>query len=229
MMKRVLSVYSLVFVLTVPANLLAADFETGFEAARKGDYATALREWWPLAERGYEYAQYNLGLMYEEGFGVVKDHKESVKWYRKAALQGVAHAQFDLGHKYAEGRGVTRDYKKAVKWYHKAAVNGIDRAQNNLGLMYDEGKGVIRNSKIAKGWYRKAAMQWNVNAQLNLGMLYESEESLVRALMWFSIAARSGNRDAMGYRIEAENKMTSLSVFTAYMLAQDWMRQHPQH
>jgi TPR repeat protein len=39
----------------------------------KGDYATALREWTPLAEQGHAKAQTILGAMYKEGKGVPKD------------------------------------------------------------------------------------------------------------------------------------------------------------
>ena len=37
------------------------------------------------AEQGVPKAQYNLGLMYDKGKGVVQDHKEAAKWYTKAA------------------------------------------------------------------------------------------------------------------------------------------------
>ena len=37
---------------------------------------------------GFAYAQYNLGVMYDNGQGVQQDYKEAVKWYRKAAEQG---------------------------------------------------------------------------------------------------------------------------------------------
>ena len=43
----------------------AQDFEKGLRAAQSGDFATALREWMPLAERGNTFAQNNLGVMYE--------------------------------------------------------------------------------------------------------------------------------------------------------------------
>ena len=33
-------------------------------------------------------AQVNLGVMYDNGEGVLQDDKEAVKWYRKAAEQG---------------------------------------------------------------------------------------------------------------------------------------------
>jgi TPR repeat protein len=41
----------------------SADFQKGLTAYDSGDYATALREWTPLAEQGYADAQYNLGVM----------------------------------------------------------------------------------------------------------------------------------------------------------------------
>ena len=51
----------------------------GYTAYNAGDYATALREWRPLAEQGNADAQYNLGMMYDEGEGVPQDDAEAVK------------------------------------------------------------------------------------------------------------------------------------------------------
>jgi len=68
----------------------------GLTAYNSGDYATALREWKPLAEQGDVDAQYNLGLMYDNGRGVPQDDKTAVKWYRLAAEKGDASAQYNL-------------------------------------------------------------------------------------------------------------------------------------
>ena len=63
----------------------SADFQKGLAAAQRGDFATALREWTPLAEQGGADAQFNLGFMYNNGRGVPQDDKTAVKWYRLAA------------------------------------------------------------------------------------------------------------------------------------------------
>ena len=47
--------------------------------------------------------------MYAFGLGVIKDDKEAVKWYRKAAEQGDASSQYLLGWMYSNGRGVIKD------------------------------------------------------------------------------------------------------------------------
>uniref|UniRef100_UPI003567E3EB tetratricopeptide repeat protein n=1 Tax=Sneathiella sp. TaxID=1964365 RepID=UPI003567E3EB len=83
----------------------------GAEAAKKGDFATALREWKPLAEQGDADAQYNLGVMYYNGTGVPQDYKQAVKWYTAAAEQGFANAQHNLALMYNYGTGVPQDYK----------------------------------------------------------------------------------------------------------------------
>ncbi len=51
----------------------SADLQKGLDAYNKKDYATALREWKPLAEQGNAFAQYNLGIMYRQGNGVSQD------------------------------------------------------------------------------------------------------------------------------------------------------------
>ena len=93
----------------------------GLTAYNSGDYATALREWKPLAEQGDADAQSNLGLLYRKGRGVPQDYKTAVKWFRLATEQGNASAQYNLGVMYDNGYGVPQDYKTAVKWYRLAA------------------------------------------------------------------------------------------------------------
>ena len=129
----------------------------GVAAYKRGDYATALREWGPLAEQGNAIAQNNLGLMYGQGRGVPHDDARAVKWYRKAAEQGNATAQHNLGLMYDDGQGVPQDYAEAVKWYRKAAEQGNAQGQNNLGLMYAKGQGVPQDYVQAHMWYNLAA------------------------------------------------------------------------
>ena len=105
-------------------SVLAADFKKGLDAAKKGNFETALKEWRPLAEQGDSYAQYNLGLMYDYGEGVIEDDTQAVYWFRKAAEQGHAKAQYNLGVMYESGRGIAKDDTQAVYWFRKAAEQG---------------------------------------------------------------------------------------------------------
>ena len=95
--------------LFIPCLTWGADFAAGYRAAKRGDYATAFREWKPLAVQGNVVAQANLGLMYIRGQGVVKNYAKALKWLRRAATQGNAPAQYNLGRMYANGRGVSKD------------------------------------------------------------------------------------------------------------------------
>ncbi|MCI0427175.1 MAG: sel1 repeat family protein [Nitrospiraceae bacterium] len=134
-----------------------ADFKAGENAYHRGDYATALREWQPLAKQGHAVAQYNLGLLYANGQGVPKDDTQAQQWYEKAAVQGHANAQVNLGILYDYGRGVPQDFKMAVKWYRRSANQGNDLAQKKLGMMYELGEGVPKDYVQAYMWYKLGA------------------------------------------------------------------------
>lgn len=135
----------------------AADFDKGLAAAKAGNYAAALIEFSELAEQGHAGAQFNLGLMYGNGFGVTQDYAEAVNWYTLAAEQGHAGGQFSLGMMYDFGEGVLRDYAAAVKWYELAAKQGFASAQFNLGVMYYSSDGVLQNYVLAHMWANIAA------------------------------------------------------------------------
>jgi hypothetical protein len=68
----------------------------------------AAHHWFELsAKQGYAKGQYNLAVMLGSGLSGQKDHKESVKWYRKAAAQGLNAADYNLtndGFMFSNGR-----------------------------------------------------------------------------------------------------------------------------
>ena len=89
-MKQTIAMISIVVALIFGSigALLAADFQAGFAAFQKGDYAAALREWTPLAEQGDAKAQNNLGVMYAEGHGVLQDYVTAHMWANIASMNG---------------------------------------------------------------------------------------------------------------------------------------------
>ena len=65
-------------------------YENGLER----DYGQA-RIWYEkAATQGNSDAQYQLGMLYDEGRGVPKDHAQALSWYEKAAGQGHSLATF---------------------------------------------------------------------------------------------------------------------------------------
>jgi len=100
----------------------------GYQSYLKGDYDAAYAEWLPLAELGDVEAQYNLGVMYDEGAGVRQDLCCAAEWYRKAAEQGFVDAQTNLAIMYFHGQGVPCDYQEAARWFRLAADQGDHEA-----------------------------------------------------------------------------------------------------
>ena len=82
--------------LALALSVKAQDYNAGLDAYDAGDYATALAEWRPLADRGVAAAQFNIGLMYANGRGVPQDYAEAEQWYRRAAEQGNTDALTNL-------------------------------------------------------------------------------------------------------------------------------------
>ena len=130
------------------------------------------------AEQGDASAQFNLGNMYANEQGVLKDAAEAVRWYRLAAEQGLATAQLNLGFMYNTGKGVLKDAAEAVRWYRLAAEQGEATAQFNLGVMYDNGQGVLKDSVLAHMWSNIAGTNGNEAARKQRDNL---EDDMTRA------------------------------------------------
>lgn len=125
--------------------------EEPYAALQRGDFRVAAALFGPLAEKGDARAQYNLGLLYASGVGVMHDYQAALKWHRLAAGQGHAGAQSALAQMYAKGQGVPLDSVRAQMWYSVAIESSMAGSKDELMKDRDN-----LASRMAPGQIKKA-------------------------------------------------------------------------
>lgn len=149
-----LSLCAFIVLLSVSVSAVG-DLASGERAYQEKDYATALKELKPLAEKGNADAQLILGKLYWMGQGVQKDPEQATKLFKASALQGNADAQFFLGSIYLLPH---TDIAEGVKWLRLSAEQGNQDAQWMLGKAYLQGdKELPRDPVEAEMWLWLAA------------------------------------------------------------------------
>ena len=132
-----------------------ADLDSAKRAYKEKDYASALKGFAPLAEKGDAEAQVNLGKMYLMGQGVLKDQGQAMKLFKASAAQGNADAQFLLGSVYLLPH---TDIAEGLKWLRLSAEQGNQDAQLLLGKTYMDGIDELPRDPVqAEMWLRLAA------------------------------------------------------------------------
>jgi TPR repeat protein len=117
-------------------------------------------EWFrKAAAQNYAPAEFQMGQLYDFGFGVGQSDVDALAWYRKAAQHGSAAAQRTMGDFYRKGRAVAADAVEAARWYQLAADGDDIRAQYQLADAYFTGNGVTRDYVSAYVWFALAASQ----------------------------------------------------------------------
>lgn len=165
------------------------------------DYKNAVVWFKKAAEQNHTGAQYNLGVMYSLGQGVIRHYKEAVQWYTKAARGGDTEAKYKLGYMYSYGYGIGKNFKKALFWYSEAAREGHARAQAKTANAFAFGYGVERQNKKALYWYDKALAQNDAEAQYSIGIHYHDgtcglNKDYQKAIQWYKKAIKQGYPDA---------------------------------
>lgn len=130
--------------------LFAAPFQDGIKAFDNKDYATAIKIWQPLADEGNMAAQYNMGILFENAFGVDHSDVEAFKWYSKAAAQGHMDSQFNLGIMYGSGVGTQKNEELAEKWFRLAAAQGDVGAKKIIDNRYVTSKKLTQSNNSKK-------------------------------------------------------------------------------
>lgn len=153
-MRRLLPALAVLLLLTTP--VAAQDFDAGWAAYEKHDYATAIRTWRTLAEKGDAASQTALGSLHYMGRGVPHDHAEALRLYRLAAETGYPTAMFNLGLFYFDPHGEP-NFVKAHKWFNLAADKGMQEASWRLGRVADmmTAEQIAEAQRMAREWMEK--------------------------------------------------------------------------
>jgi cell division septation protein DedD len=143
--------------LLIGAGAAVAGVKEGVDAWQAGNYAAAVREWRPLADRGDPDAQFNMGQAYKLGRGVPGDMGLAMSWYAKAAEQNHAQAQANLGLILFQ----SGERARAIPWLRRAADAGDPRAQYVLGTALYNGD----MPGLGRDWPRAYALMSRAAAQ----------------------------------------------------------------
>ncbi|MGZ5871358.1 MAG: tetratricopeptide repeat protein [Bradyrhizobium sp.] len=130
----------------------------GSGAYSRGDYARAVRELIPAAQRGNARAQAQLGFMYENGFGVPQNYAAAADLYQSAAVQGDVFAQSRLGLSYDKGRGVPQNVILSYKWLDLAAAKATNRERDYYRRLRDAVASKMSSDQIVEG--QRLAFIW---------------------------------------------------------------------
>lgn len=150
--------------LLLAAAAWGSDSQQGLDAYNSMDYDTALAVWQPLAKAGDAESQYGLGMMYGNGFGVMIDDAQAIKWYGLAAAQGHAGAQCNLAVMHQNGWGVPQNEEAAVNFYALAAEQGVTEAMIALGRHFAMDFSDAYDPVQAYKWFSLAHAHENIDA-----------------------------------------------------------------
>ena len=89
----------------------ALTFEDGLNAFKTKDYKTALKVFEELGSKGDAKSQYNVGIIYSNGYGIKKDENKALEWFEKAANQGLKEAQHELALNFDNGKILNKNLK----------------------------------------------------------------------------------------------------------------------
>ena len=141
-------------------------------------------------------ARRNLGILYAEGRGTVRNDRAASAHLTLAAQDLTApdtQAVVLMAKRYEAGLGVPIDRSKAAGLWEVAAVMGVKEAFPIIAARYAEGDGRRKNDSAAVVWYRKAADAGDLPAMTRLAESYARGRGIKRdeaaSRYWYSKAA----------------------------------------
>lgn len=192
----------------------------GLESARAGDYETAFSCFLASARHDYSKAQFNVGVCYERGRGVRRDHSKAVLYYRRAAVAGHRQAQYRCAKLLLNSRGQQRaetDSVAALTFLYAAADAGLTEAQVYLGVVLSQGS--EWDEKQSVHYFRMAAERGDSGALVCLAQCYEKgfgvSPCVQTAVQLYQQAEARGNQQARAVLRDTHRREVLRSIRSA--------------
>ncbi len=159
-------------------DTVQAETAAAAELFNKQNYAKAELIWKEQAQKGNPKSQFNLGILYDNGYGSELDEHSAISWYKRALDSGHPFAAFNLGSVYLE----KNDLSKAIKFFKIGAKAGDTLAQVELAKIFEDLKYDIRDYENAFFWFLAAANSNHADAQFRVAQMLAIGKGVERDL-----------------------------------------------
>ncbi len=157
---------------SLPASDAAADENKAETLISQKQYAEAK----PLAQEACESGNasgcFNLGMLYDQGFGVPRDYAKAASNYQKACQGGVEVSCYNLGVFREHGLGVAQSFTQAAALYKQACDARYAPACSALGGLYRHGQGFVKDEGQAFLLFQQACNAGDAGGCGNVGLDY---------------------------------------------------------
>ena len=164
-----------------------------------GQYSSSeLKQIKALAKAGNAKAMYQLGRVYEKGYGTSVNYKKAFKYYEQSAKAKFDSALLALGNLYETGNGTPQSYSFAVNYYMAAAEKQNAEAFYKLGNIFYTGAGEVpKDTKKAIDYYLKAFALGDNRGIPRLEKLPVEKEANKSQLGYLIYSADKGNPESL--------------------------------
>lgn len=174
--------------------------------------------WFELsAEKGNDYAKYQMAELYHEGTQIPKDEIRAQRLFAEALndflqeekVNPDAQREYRIGSMLLAGKGKAKNASEALHWFELSAQKGNYYAEYQIAELYDDGKDIPQNKARAQIYYNRAlngfleaeqssqdaAMEYRIGQMFYMGQgTYKDYQA---AWHWFSLSAAKDNTYAL--------------------------------
>lgn len=237
---------------TVIVSGLSTEAERDYKAAMiaysSKDYAGSIALLQQPAKEGSIQANWLLAHMLRTGLAGYVDEVKAYQHYNRIAndfvnkraqvIDDERYFVFDslvyMGvalHNGRESAAIAQDMEKALHFYQIAGSAGHPRAQYGFAMMFLNGDGVSRDRAYGIRWLGTSAQKRYAPAASKLGDIYAEEGDLVRALVWYRVAADTADQALSTYVLAQHESIASAlsndGLARADQLYNKWTRRFP--
>ena len=167
-------------------------------AYKSGNYELAFSEFESADTTDKPEAMFYLGLMYDEGRGVLKDSRKAAELFHQSAQGGYGRGCNAIGLCYLNADGVEKDIEVAIRWFEAGAQLNTPACYRNIGYIYKDRKQYDK----ALSYWQKGAELGNLYCYKGIATLYLEGQGVqpdaVKALGFYAKAQSKDNNTAYG-------------------------------
>ncbi|XP_055609223.1 uncharacterized protein LOC129756390 [Uranotaenia lowii] len=180
------------------------EYQLGVQSLETGDYQTAVSHLKLGTSHQHAGAAFNLGICYEQGFGVKKSARVAMECFHLASSLGHAGAMYNLGVYYARGLGGLRRSRSMAKKYFTAAADaGVLEAMAALGPSYNPSKRESLASSADSFASSSISTASSPSAAIPFNFTFDQFEAPVKQypIMDANLAKRDNRMEPIGLRL----------------------------